>query len=131
MRMSRLTALASLVLAAAIGAAALGAHAQSAENAFADAIKRVNPENSIRDDYADRALRREVYRSTLSSEVREAREDWTTPFVYTWGIVRYASPAQTQGVRKCTCYLPESFSLSVGRPLTQGEIYQLCYRQCF
>ena len=129
MRTLRRIAIARLVLAAAIGAAPMCALAQSAENAFADAIRRANPETSLRDYYADRALNEQVYRSTLSAG--ETR-DWSSPFTNTIAIrSRYSSSLSSQGVRKCTCYLPENIRGWGGGPLTQGEIIELCWRQCF
>ena len=127
--MRTLRRIAVAVLAAAIGAASSGAFAQSAENAFADAIKRANPENSLRDYYADRALNEQVYRSTLSAG--ETR-DWSSTFTNTISIrSRYPSSLPSQGVRKCTCYLPENIRGWGGGPPTQGEIVELCWRQCF
>lgn len=64
MRTLRRIAIARFALATAIGTASTCALAQSAESAFVDAIKRANPENSLRDCYADRALSEQVYRNT-------------------------------------------------------------------
>ena len=129
MRTIRRFAIARLALAALLGAAACCALAQSSEGVFADAIKRVNPENSLRDYYAERALREQVYRDTVSSI--DARE-WSAAFADVFGArARYPSSASNRGVRKCTCYLPENIRGWNGGPLTQGEIMELCWRQCF
>lgn len=129
MRTIRRLAIARLALAALLGAAMGCALAQTTESAFADAIKRVNPENGLRDYYADRALREQVYRDTGSA--RDARE-WSSAFADAFGTrARYPSSASSQGVRKCTCYLPENIRGWYGGPLTQGEIIELCWRQCF
>lgn len=129
MTLPRLQAIACFLLAGAISAASTGALAQSKEDAFTDAIRRANPENALRDYYAERELRERVYRETYFSGQSAAS---TSVFVNTYGSrSRYPTSGSLEGARKCTCYLPENLRGWNGGPLTQGEIVELCWRQCF
>ena len=127
MHTPRLVAIACIVLAAAIGTASPSALASPAEDAFSDAIRRANPENAIRDYHADRALRERMYREAFSSSETRAR---SSPFANTIAA-RYPTSGSIDGVRRCTCYLPENLRGWNGGALSQGEIIDLCWRQCF
>jgi hypothetical protein len=125
----RLSVIACFMLAFAIGSASTGALSQSKEDAFTDAIRRANPENAARDFYVERAVRERVYRETLFAGQSAAS---TSVFVNTYGSrARYPTSGSLEGARKCTCYLPENMRGWNGGSLTQGEIVELCWRQCF